>query len=186
MNCCKFQIVFKSYRKLANVFGFKDRLPFNLVSGVIHKYTCGRCNSSYYGETDRHLKVRSAEHIGISPLTVRKVKPSKRLQFVTNFLIAIISHPLMSLPPWHTDIISIFFKSKKVCLLSVIGLSSIRILVLLNCFFLTITRTLHNFIIPQYFFIMLFDMFVTVIVMKVTKLFEIEVKNLIFYCKAVS
>ena len=139
LNCCKFQIVFKSYRKLANVFGFKDRLPFNLVSGVIYKYTYGRCISSYYGETDRHLKVRSAEHTGIPPLTVRKVKPSKRLQFVTIFLIAIISHPLMSLPPWQ---------SKNACLLSVIGLSSIRILVLLNCFFLTITRTLNNFIIP--------------------------------------
>ena len=31
----------------------------------------------YYGETDRHLKVRSAEHIGISSLTFKKTKPSK-------------------------------------------------------------------------------------------------------------
>ena len=77
LNCCKLQIVFKSYRKLANVFPFKDRLLFDLVSGVVYKYTCGRWNSSYYGETDRHLKVRSAEHIVISPLTFRKVKPSK-------------------------------------------------------------------------------------------------------------
>ena len=38
---------------------------------------CGRCNSSYYAETDRHLKVSSEEHIGIPPLTFRKVKPSK-------------------------------------------------------------------------------------------------------------
>ena len=80
LNCCKLQIVFKSQRKLANVFRFKDRLPFDLVSGVVYKYTCGRCNSSYYGETDRHLKVRSGEHIGISPLTFRKVKPSPKLQ----------------------------------------------------------------------------------------------------------
>ena len=77
LNCCKFQIVFKSQRKFANVFRFKDRLPFGLVSGVVYKYTRGRCNSSYYGETDRHLKVRSGEHIGISPLTFGKVKPSK-------------------------------------------------------------------------------------------------------------
>ena len=76
-NCCKLQIVFKSQRKLANVFRFKDRLPFDLVSGVVYKYTCGRCYSSYYGETDRHLKVRSGEHIGISPLTFGKVEPSK-------------------------------------------------------------------------------------------------------------
>ena len=77
LNCCKLQIVFKSQNKLANVFRFKDRLPFDSVSGVVYKYRCGRCNSSYYGGTDRHLKVRSAEHIGILPLTFRKVKPSK-------------------------------------------------------------------------------------------------------------
>ena len=75
LNCCKLQIVFKSQRKLANVFRFKDCLPFDLVSGVIYKYTCGRCNSFYYGETDRHLKIISGEHVGISPLTFRKVKP---------------------------------------------------------------------------------------------------------------
>ena len=69
--------------KLANVFQFKDYLPFNLVSGVNYKYTCGRCNSSYYGAVDRQLKVRSGEQIEISPLTFRKVKPSKNVQFVT-------------------------------------------------------------------------------------------------------
>ena len=83
LNCCKLQIVCKSQRKLANVFRFKDRLPFDLVSGVVYKYKCGRCNSSSYGETDRHLKVTSGEDIVISPLTFRKVKPSKRVQFVT-------------------------------------------------------------------------------------------------------
>ena len=77
LNSCNLQIVFKSQGKLANVFQFKNTLPFDLVSGVVYKYTCGRCNSSYYGETDRHLKVRSGEHIGIPPLIFRKVKPSK-------------------------------------------------------------------------------------------------------------
>ena len=77
LNSCKLQIVFKSQRKLSNVFRFKDRLPSDLVSGVVYKYTCGRCNSTYYGETDRHLKVSSGEHIGISPLTFKKTKPSK-------------------------------------------------------------------------------------------------------------
>ena len=38
---------------------------------------CGRCNSTYYGQMDRHLKVRSGEHIGISPLTFMKTKQSK-------------------------------------------------------------------------------------------------------------
>ena len=55
LNCCNLQIDFKSQKKLTHVFRFKNRLPFDLVSGVVYKYTCGRCNSSYYGETDRHL-----------------------------------------------------------------------------------------------------------------------------------
>ena len=77
LNSCKLQVVFKSPRKLSNVFRFKDRLPFDLVSGVVYKYTCGRCNYTYYGQTDRHLKVRFGEHIGISTFTFKKTKPSK-------------------------------------------------------------------------------------------------------------
>ena len=58
---------------------FLDGLPFDLVSGVVYKYVCGTCNSTYYGETDRQLKVRSREHIGISPLTFKK----RKAQFTT-------------------------------------------------------------------------------------------------------
>ena len=43
------------------MFRFKDHVPYDLVSGVVHKYTCGRCHCSYYGETERHLKVRFGE-----------------------------------------------------------------------------------------------------------------------------
>ena len=60
------------------MFRFKDHLPYDLVSGVVCKYTCGRCKSSYYGETERHIKVRSGKHNGISPLTSKKIKPSKK------------------------------------------------------------------------------------------------------------
>ena len=87
LNCCKLQIVFKSQRKLASVFRFKDRLPYDLVSGVVYKYTCGSCKSSYYGETDRHLKVRCGEHIGISPLTSKKIKLSKESAIRDHLLI---------------------------------------------------------------------------------------------------
>ena len=77
LNCFKLQVIFKSERKLSNMFRFKSCVPYNLVSGVVYEYTCGRCNSSYYGETEGHLKVRSGEHIGISPLTFKKTKLSK-------------------------------------------------------------------------------------------------------------
>ena len=55
LNSCKLQIDFKSQKTLSNVFRFKDGLPFDLVSRVVYKYTCDGCNSTYYGETDRHL-----------------------------------------------------------------------------------------------------------------------------------
>ena len=35
LNCCKLQIVFKSQNKLAKAFRFKDRIPKELISGVV-------------------------------------------------------------------------------------------------------------------------------------------------------
>ena len=75
LNCCKLQIVFKSQNKLAKAFRFKDRIPKELISGVVYKFQCGLCNESYYAECVRHLNVRIREHIGISPLTRKKIKP---------------------------------------------------------------------------------------------------------------
>ena len=37
----------------------------------------GRCNSNYYGKMNRHLKVMPGEHIRISSLASKKMKPSK-------------------------------------------------------------------------------------------------------------
>ena len=69
------QILFKSQNKLAKTVRFKDCIPKQLTSSVIYKFQCGLCNESYYGECVRHLDVRIGEHIGISPLTRKKVKP---------------------------------------------------------------------------------------------------------------
>ena len=74
-NCCKLQIVFKSQNKLAKAFRLKDRIPKELISGVLYKLQCGLCYESYYGECVRDLNVRIGEHIGISPLTRKKIKP---------------------------------------------------------------------------------------------------------------
>ena len=63
-------------------------LPFHLGSGVAYKYMCVRCHSTCCGEMNRHLKVRSSEHIGISTLALRKTKPSKEspiLNYLLNF-----------------------------------------------------------------------------------------------------
>ena len=68
---CKLQFIVKSERKPSNIFRFKDRVLYDLVSGVVYEYTCGRCNSSYYGETERHLKVRSGEYVELLLLTFK-------------------------------------------------------------------------------------------------------------------
>ena len=74
-NCCKLEIGFKCQSKLSNSFQFKDPISKDLTSGVDCKFQCGLCDESYYGESIRHLDIRSGEHIGVSLLTGKKVKP---------------------------------------------------------------------------------------------------------------
>ena len=71
----KLQIVFKSQNKLANTFRFKDCIPKELTSGVAYKFYYGFRNKFWYGEFVRHLNVRVGQHIEISPLNKKKVKP---------------------------------------------------------------------------------------------------------------
>ena len=67
--------MFKNKTRLGNNLHFKDQIPKDLTSGVVYKFQCELCNESYYGECIRHLNVRIGEHIGISPLTRKQVKP---------------------------------------------------------------------------------------------------------------
>ena len=52
-------------------------MPYYLRSDVVYKFSCGRCNAIYYGETCRHLSVRVGEHSGVSPFTRKKSKSKK-------------------------------------------------------------------------------------------------------------
>ena len=107
LSCSKIQIVFKNQINLSNIFCFKDHLPYDLVSCVVYKFQCGRCNTSYYGETDRHLKIRSGEHIGISLLTFKKVKPSAKSSICDNLLFS--NHePSFDDFTWLRGLISIY------------------------------------------------------------------------------
>ena len=72
LNCCELQLVFKNKTRLGNNFQFKDQISKDLTSGVVYKFRYGLCDESYYGESVRHLNV---EHIGISPLTKKRVEP---------------------------------------------------------------------------------------------------------------
>ena len=39
------------------MFRFKGYVSYDIASSVVYKYTSGRCNFLYYGETERHLKI---------------------------------------------------------------------------------------------------------------------------------
>ena len=71
---CKLTVIFKSSNRLGNYFKFKDRIPKSLLSGVIYRYLCDRCNSVYIGKTKRYYEKRLEEHLSISALTGKPMK----------------------------------------------------------------------------------------------------------------
>ena len=69
----KLIIAYRSIRR-HDFFCFKNRVPECLRSRVVYKFTCSRFNSTYVGMTNRHMRTRACEHMGISPLTGANVK----------------------------------------------------------------------------------------------------------------
>ena len=67
------RIIFRSSCRLKTFFHFKYRIPKYLRSGLVYKFKCAGCIATYYGKTKRHFKVRACEHLGISPLTGKRV-----------------------------------------------------------------------------------------------------------------
>ena len=54
--------VFTSF-KIKNYFSYKDLIPDDLISFLVHKFTCACCSSGYIGETCHHFNTRIEEHI---------------------------------------------------------------------------------------------------------------------------
>ena len=71
---CNFRIVFQTKCKLINFFAFKDRIPVFICSGIVYEFKHGDCNTTYYGKTKCHFKVRMCEHLGVFALTGKKEK----------------------------------------------------------------------------------------------------------------
>ena len=43
---CKIKVIFKSTKRLDHFFRFKDKVPFNLCSSVVYKFSFGRRNTT--------------------------------------------------------------------------------------------------------------------------------------------
>ena len=64
--------------RLCSFFKFQDFILLHLRSHLIYKFQCSNYNIAYYGETERHLKVKAGEHISTSPLTGNRVNNKKK------------------------------------------------------------------------------------------------------------
>ena len=53
---------------------FKDKVPINIRSHILYRFSCGGCNSTYIGKSKRHFLVRVNEHLGISLRTGKNFK----------------------------------------------------------------------------------------------------------------
>ena len=63
---CNIKVIFQSKNRLSNLFRFKDSITKELHSHIVYKFLCSNCNITCYGETERHLNVRSGEHLSLS------------------------------------------------------------------------------------------------------------------------
>ena len=82
------RIAFQSKTRLSSLFKFKDSIPKYLRSHAIYKCLCSCCNATYYGETERHLFVRASEHLGITPLTQKRLRSLKKSAIIDHILLA--------------------------------------------------------------------------------------------------
>ena len=84
---CSLRIAFQSKTRLSSLFRFKDIIPKEIRSHLVCKFTCSCCNATYYGESERHLFVRASEHLGMTPLTRKRVKNPKKSAIFDHILL---------------------------------------------------------------------------------------------------
>ena len=83
---CSLRITFQSKTSLSSLFHFKDILK-ETSSHLVYKFKCSCCNATYYGESERHFFVRASEHLGVSPLTGKRVKIPKKSAIFDHILL---------------------------------------------------------------------------------------------------
>ena len=70
--------MFQSKTRLSSLFRFKDVISKEICSHIVYKFVCSCCNATYYGESERHFHIRASEHLGITPLTGKRVVNPKK------------------------------------------------------------------------------------------------------------
>ena len=83
---CSLSIAFQSKTCISTWFKFRDSIPKYLFSNVIYKFWCSCCNTTYYGETERH-HARASKHLVITPMTKKRVKNTKKSAIMSHILL---------------------------------------------------------------------------------------------------
>ena len=86
LNAVNYSLFLEIKKEFCNNVCCKHPITQILTAGLVYKFQCGLYNESYYVECLRHLSLISGEHIGISPLTNKRVKPRKNSAFCHNLL----------------------------------------------------------------------------------------------------
>ena len=87
MPYCSLRIAFQSKTRLSSLFRFKDIIPTDISSHLVYKFTCTCSNATYYGESERHFFVRASKHLGITPLTGKRVRKPKKSAIFDHILL---------------------------------------------------------------------------------------------------
>ena len=61
-----FRFIFVNKCTIGSFFRYKDHIPTLLCSNIVYLFECPDCMSRYIGSTCRNLKIRIAEHRGVS------------------------------------------------------------------------------------------------------------------------
>ena len=81
------RIVFQSKTHLSSLCKFKESISKYLHLHLIYKFSCSCSNTTYYGETERHLFVQALKHLGITPLTQKRVKNPQKSAIMDHILL---------------------------------------------------------------------------------------------------
>jgi len=69
----KGSIIFKNSFTIGSFFKTKERMCDRHRSGIVYKYLCDDCNSSYVGSTAVQFLVRQCQHAGLSHRTFSSI-----------------------------------------------------------------------------------------------------------------
>ena len=63
-------------------FRFKDVMLKEVNSYFVYKFMFSCCNAIYFGKSETHSYISRVEHLGIAPLTRKRVKKPKKLPII--------------------------------------------------------------------------------------------------------